>query len=117
VNGKPDGADKITWDGLRRLIAGLIESPYGQPYYEADRALKAILEVLVTALRRGESVKIAGLGTFYLKHYTPHSHHNRYFWREGPISVMEPVKNFKRVFFTPSRDLIRSLNKEEPPCS
>lgn len=72
---------------------------------EVRRTIEIMLGVISEALRRGEKVRITGVGTFYTKKTSPTKYS---YYLNGYIPVRTVVK------FRPSQQILEYLNSEEP---
>lgn len=79
---------------------------------KAARIVNAVLDTIVAALRRGESVFVPGFGKFTLRRRVPLGRGCRYFYgrKNGPVLYRRlPAKSY--VHFQPAKPLLRSLNQ------
>lgn len=80
----------------------------GKPY----EIVKTVLKVMADALRRGETVRVHGFGTFVIRTRVPRNYEVTYFYGRtfGPrIPITTPPKHY--VHFQPSKALTKFVNE------
>lgn len=102
----------------RVLIAELtevLELPIKRYSGEAARILDAVLQSMTEAFRRGETVKISGLGIFTVRTRKATRRGCYFFPYLGKGQHVEPcvIPEKKYVFFQPSKTITRVLNGDQ----
>lgn len=78
----------------------------GLSHKVAKRAVFGLLHTMIEELKRGGDVRMAGIGTLWLRRQPPYIGKNQ-LWHKGEQPLVEPSA---RVFFTPSKVMAAELN-------
>ena len=104
----------VTKESLSYLVGDLLELPRWKRYGKAYRIIGAIVTVMTNALKRGETIRIHGLGTFHIRHKAA-TRHLQYYYpylkKKGLFWEMKDVPAHDYVHFTPTKPIIRRLNE------
>jgi len=85
----------------RYRIACEIGPLIGMTPKAARKIVRVVLDVVIQALRRNETVVIAGLGKFYTRHFTL-----------GPQWIGKPL-HISKVYFKPCKELKAAVNDNQ----
>jgi nucleoid DNA-binding protein len=110
----PSGGSKLTKVKIVQMLTEVLDLPVGNKSRNLCwKVLNTILDTMVEALRRGEDVRIFGLGTFYLA--LKKTGRKKIFLdnkRQSPVLVFIPDKI--RVDFKPADSLKAGLEGNPP---
>lgn len=76
------------------------------------RVVKAVINSMINALKRGEKVSIPGFGIFKVKSYKPRKHTGNFFYKRIHSAMISDLPDRKRVLFRPSSALKYMINQE-----
>lgn len=107
----------LTFRSLGFLVEDLTQQHRYADWRESpcQKAVKAIFTTISQALKRGEEVKILGLGTFKVRVLPAKLQRRVFFYGSkptGPVTI-EPIAERRRATFEPHKDIVESLNAED----
>lgn len=112
--GKSGMRSAVTYESMAKELHDLLDMPPGHGYKKGRQIIGAIINSMVEALRRGETVEIQGFGTFRVRDFRGYTipvfaMDGKHV--EGPKpKVMAHIKARKYVHFSPARSWTAMIN-------
>jgi len=97
---------------ITRELADVLELPQLGSHGEARKIVNAVIQAMTTALQRGETIRIDGVGVFTVRtrRATRHTHYFFPYLGKGQHVETNDAPEKKYVFFRPANPIVRTLN-------